>query len=67
LALTLRAGPWPDFLVLVLNKGAQDVAAFVAVVLDDGQLGKHTGGSGHNAAGTNQLKKIYLLFQYFII
>jgi hypothetical protein len=48
---------------LVLNKGAQDVAAFVAVVLDDGQLGKHTGGSGHNAAGTNQLKNIHIMNQ----
>ena len=60
LALALWASSRLDLRVLVLDEGAQDVAALVAVVLDHGQLGQHAGGGCDNPRGADQLVEVQL-------
>ena len=60
LALTLWASSGLCFLVLVLDKGAQDVVALVAVVLDDGELRQNAGRGRHHSARPDQLVEVKL-------
>jgi hypothetical protein len=56
LALTLGTSSGLDFLVLVLDERAENVAALVTVVLYDGELRQHAGGGRHDTAGADQLQ-----------
>lgn len=58
--LALRAGSGLHFLVLRLDERSENVAALVAVILDDGQLWKDAGRARHDAARSDQLIQMQL-------